>query len=805
MNYNMEYNNLSLKDRIINIWYKYNKYIILSVCVIFIFVALLLIFGKSKPANDGKYKDIERIMIINAQNYIKNNNIKDNYYVSLNNLNVKIDGNLKCNNLSGVYREKENYYPYLVCENYKSKAINDIIEENKNSEKYALLSGDNPYIIDSGDYIEQGVKNNNNYRINIKNKDVGDGLNIVKYSITDKGKYVGELKRIVIAEDLIGSYPVLTLIGSKTRTIAKGSTYKETGYDAIDEKDGNITDKVKVSGNVNTNVAGTYKLTYSVTNSRGKTVQDKRTIIVNENENIDLKVSHKIVPETVVEKSVTIVLTVSGNGYKSMTLPDNSSKTDKEVSYTVYKNGTYDFLIYDTNNNSEVYSVTVKNIDDGIKGICTGEYENGYGLAKLSFKLTGGSPQTYKFLSDGKVLQSGKGTTYQATNNLTLLINPKVVVTNIYGRDTTITCSVKHQNYITYEQKGYYFKKGASSASKSDGVINPYPNNGIAYYLHVPEGVTKDDKLPLIMGLHGGFGFGLPCGKKQETTTEANQTYHYYKRVFYANNAPINNVMNPDVRAVIITPSNMTCGWEDSAPKAIDILYAYIKLYNIDFDNIVVTGISQGGYGTLYTGFLEEHVFHIASGVTSLSSIAALYNTTVDEIVSYNQKIKTDIKYSDNKKDSVRSGSLTIIRPKTKNDQRSLFSVLIPMSPAKNDSRCSFTPTTIYDNKGKKCPSTPPYSIKTPIWLISSNDEVDNIIMFSKELTAYYSKHGDIRYTVLTKLQRPHDTDRPILGSTTANDWILKQKYGHVKVSDNKELEQIESQLGSNFWGNWLP
>ncbi len=357
---NNEFNKISIKDKLKDIWYNQKKVIIILGIVLLIFILLLVII-KPNPSSNTKYKDIERIMIINAQNYIKNNNIKDNYYVSLNNLNIKVDQKLNCEVLSGVYKDKDNYYPYLICDNYKSPSIEQIINDNK--DKKVELVGSNPYIISNSTYHELGYKNDDNYKVNIKGDDIDDGLNIVTYSITNNGKYIGELKRIVIAEDVVGNVPVLTLLGEKTRAIPKGSIYSEQGYKAIDEKDGNITDKVKVTGKVNTNELGTYKLIYSVTNSRGKSTKEERTIIVNENNNIDLNITHKLDPSTTTKKSVTITVTISGNGYKNTVLPDKSESKNKEVNYTVYKNGTYDFVIYDTNNNSEVYSVTVKNID----------------------------------------------------------------------------------------------------------------------------------------------------------------------------------------------------------------------------------------------------------------------------------------------------------------------------------------------------------------------------------------------------------------------------------------------------------
>ncbi|HDR7700270.1 TPA: DUF5011 domain-containing protein [Bacillus toyonensis] len=54
------------------------------------------------------------------------------------------------------------------------------------------------------------------------------------------------------------------------------------GVSAIDEKDGDITSKIKVEGNVDTSKPGTYEVTYSVTNSKGLTIVRKQPVKVKE-------------------------------------------------------------------------------------------------------------------------------------------------------------------------------------------------------------------------------------------------------------------------------------------------------------------------------------------------------------------------------------------------------------------------------------------------------------------------------------------------------------------------------------------
>jgi hypothetical protein len=231
---------------------------------------------------------------------------------------------------------------------------------------------------------------------------------------------------------------------------------------------------------------------------------------------------------------------------------------------------------------------------------------------------------------------------------------------------------------------------------------------------------------------------------------------------------------------------------------AMDIINAIIKVFNIDFDHIVVTGVSQGGAGTLYLGFLEEQILYkAADNDTTLSSVAEKYDTTVSDIISYNRKTGHSISYSDNAHTKLKKGSITIIRSKNDNDQRSIFSLLMPFSPAQVDYRVGFV--------NKNGVGTPPHVLKTPIWIITSNDEYEKVQDMAKEVATTYNKLGDVRYTVLTKLNDAHDTDTAFFNRTSAAQWIISVKYGEVVVDRNSEISSIESQMGSNFYQVWKP
>jgi hypothetical protein len=69
--------------------------------------------------------------------------------------------------------------------------------------------------------------------------------------------------------------PVITLKGDNPQLVNKGDTYQDPGYTATDDKDGDITDKVVVTGNVDTSTEGTYYLKYNVSDAAGNKADEQ--------------------------------------------------------------------------------------------------------------------------------------------------------------------------------------------------------------------------------------------------------------------------------------------------------------------------------------------------------------------------------------------------------------------------------------------------------------------------------------------------------------------------------------------------
>jgi len=94
-----------------------------------------------------------------------------------------------------------------------------------------------------------------------------------------KGDYTLEktFTVLVIADPV---KPVIALNGSSNVIIEQGQIYVELGAQAIDNIDGNITDKVVMSGFIDTKKLGVYTLTYTVSDKAGNIAQVERTITV---------------------------------------------------------------------------------------------------------------------------------------------------------------------------------------------------------------------------------------------------------------------------------------------------------------------------------------------------------------------------------------------------------------------------------------------------------------------------------------------------------------------------------------------
>lgn len=108
--------------------------------------------------------------------------------------------------------------------------------------------------------------------------------NSVRITMNSDGTYYCEL--VDNSKDVTA--PELRLNGDAEITMAVGTEFVDPGYTATDDYDGDVTNKVVVSGTVNNAKAGTYELTYTVSDTAGNTTSKKRTVIFEELGNLDI-------------------------------------------------------------------------------------------------------------------------------------------------------------------------------------------------------------------------------------------------------------------------------------------------------------------------------------------------------------------------------------------------------------------------------------------------------------------------------------------------------------------------------------
>lgn len=88
--------------------------------------------------------------------------------------------------------------------------------------------------------------------------------------------------------------PTIKLKGDKTIYLLKGEKYKELGFSASDNCLGNITDRVKISNNVDSDKVGKYTISYTVSDDLNNTTKLTRTVYVYE-KNPDVPIGDKVI------------------------------------------------------------------------------------------------------------------------------------------------------------------------------------------------------------------------------------------------------------------------------------------------------------------------------------------------------------------------------------------------------------------------------------------------------------------------------------------------------------------------------
>lgn len=177
-----------------------------------------------------------------------------------------------------------------------------------------LMGEKEVFVCPNNTYEELGYQAIDNYDKDLTSKvKIKEKKNELHYEVEDSSKNKTVVTRIIHYEDK--ESPKIELKGSSNITLYLGDKYKEPGYEVTDNCDKNLTSKVTVSGNVNSDKIGTYKITYQVTDSSNNQSTLTRTVVVTnipQNENGIIYLTFDDGPSSTITGSILDILKQEG-------------------------------------------------------------------------------------------------------------------------------------------------------------------------------------------------------------------------------------------------------------------------------------------------------------------------------------------------------------------------------------------------------------------------------------------------------------------------------------------------------------
>ena len=159
------------------------------------------------------------------------------------------------------------------------KSCDTLYKTIKKDEEFKLNGVDEVETHFNTEYSDESYKYSGKNKVSqINDVDVAKiGEQYVIYKLDNK-LYNRYLIRTVVVKDT--DKPIIKLKGGSNLNLYVGTDYKDLGFTATDNYDGDITAKVIVEGSVDTNTPGKYEVIYKVSDSSGNDTTTKRIINV---------------------------------------------------------------------------------------------------------------------------------------------------------------------------------------------------------------------------------------------------------------------------------------------------------------------------------------------------------------------------------------------------------------------------------------------------------------------------------------------------------------------------------------------
>ncbi len=168
----------------------------------------------------------------------------------------------------------------------------------------------------------------------------------VIYSVSDAAEnYVSITREVIIVAEPDTTTPEITILGDNPLTITLPTAYTELGATALDDIDGDISDRIEITSTADFLVPGSYEVIYSVSDAAGNYVSIAREVIVEERNPVYLDANG---------------ITVKANDWAEV----GDVGTIGNVTYTIVNRSMLDDMLVANANNEDVAHVCTTKITD---------------------------------------------------------------------------------------------------------------------------------------------------------------------------------------------------------------------------------------------------------------------------------------------------------------------------------------------------------------------------------------------------------------------------------------------------------
>ena len=275
--YNLEQLNYDIDEDIYSNYNAYEKrnfkiFLAFVICILIIAILLLIKIVSPKITLKGDKK----IKLSYNEKYIEQGATAKYFGKNITN-KIKIKNNVDESKI-GKYKVEYKVKGTLLTS--KKTRLVEVVDEIPPT--IELDGEEEVFVCPKEEYKEIGFKAFDEYDGDItKNVETELKDDSITYKVLDSSKNEFKIIRKINRNDI--EKPVINLNGSNNIQVKLGATFNEPGYTATDNCSGDLTDKVKVTGSVDTNTLGTYEIKYTVSDfSDNETIVTRKVVVQKE-------------------------------------------------------------------------------------------------------------------------------------------------------------------------------------------------------------------------------------------------------------------------------------------------------------------------------------------------------------------------------------------------------------------------------------------------------------------------------------------------------------------------------------------